>query len=270
MADIYDGGDENFDTDGEFNDDFEKPDWGDEIDITDIAPPSPTVGAIASSSTDKKTKKKKKQKDEDEDEYAVAISDMDADAPPSSLKRKNTTAEEREALASLDALDFTSLAGGLPTRFKYTPVLPDSFGLTPAEILLADDAELNEYVGLRRLAPYRRDADGGKRRGLWDHGRGERLGKLKRKLKEKWGDVATGFGGAEGGTEEGERPAKRRKGKKERQKEKLASAVREEGADSVEGGAREDADTQQDADGEGRSSKKRRRRHRKAAQTTES
>jgi len=46
--------------------------------------------------------------------------------------------------------------GDLPTRFHYAPVMPDNFGLAAEEILLATDAELNDYAGLRRLAAYRK------------------------------------------------------------------------------------------------------------------
>lgn len=47
------------------------------------------------------------------------------------------------------------IAGGLKTRFKYQAVEPNDFGLSVDEILMADDKDLNSYVGLRRIAPYR-------------------------------------------------------------------------------------------------------------------
>jgi len=47
------------------------------------------------------------------------------------------------------------IAGGLKTRFKYNKVSPQDFGLTAEEILLLDDRDLNSFVGLRRIAPYR-------------------------------------------------------------------------------------------------------------------
>ena len=47
------------------------------------------------------------------------------------------------------------IAGGLRTRFSYTAVPPDDFGLGVEELLAAEDADLNRYVGLRKLAPYR-------------------------------------------------------------------------------------------------------------------
>lgn len=275
MADIYAGGDETFDYNSA-DADFEKPTWNDDIDITDIVPPSPKPEASS-----KKSKKKKKNKDAvSDDDLGVDVSDMDADAEPSSSKKRKRALneEERNALAELDEMDFTSLAGGLPTRFKYTPVLPDNFGLTPVEILLADDAELNEYVGLKKLAPYRRGKDGKTKSG-WDKGRGERLKEFKRKLNEKWGSVAETASGGAGKGEDGERPAKKRKGKKERQKEKMAAAQVDDNDGNADGELEEDRqDTLEQATEDGQehtvdgacSSRKRRRKHKKASQTVAS
>lgn len=39
--------------------------------------------------------------------------------------------------------------------FKYREVSPESFGLTYNEIFKADDKSLNEFIGLKKLAPYR-------------------------------------------------------------------------------------------------------------------
>ncbi|CAG8488441.1 16127_t:CDS:10 [Dentiscutata erythropus] len=52
-------------------------------------------------------------------------------------------------------LDYEDIIGDTPTRFKYKQVKPTSFGLTSAEFLLADDKDLNEYVSLKKIAPFR-------------------------------------------------------------------------------------------------------------------
>jgi len=42
-----------------------------------------------------------------------------------------------------------------PTRFRYRETSPTTFGLTARDILLADDAHLNEFAGLKKLATFR-------------------------------------------------------------------------------------------------------------------
>jgi len=65
--------------------------------------------------------------------------------------------KKMEEYYKLDAEDF--IGGDLPTRFKYKEVAPKMFGLTTRDILLMDDKALNQIVGLKKLAPYRDDAD---------------------------------------------------------------------------------------------------------------
>ena len=52
-------------------------------------------------------------------------------------------------------MDYEDLIGDIPCRFKYQQVEPSTFGLTFDEILMADDAQLNSYFSLKKLAPYR-------------------------------------------------------------------------------------------------------------------
>ena len=161
-----------------------------------------------------------------------------------------------------------SQVGGQPTRFRYTKVEPQTFGLSPAEILTATDAELNTYMGIKKYAPYRKEGKGRH----WDAKRGARLQELKAKLKERGVDGRLARSDAEGGEK-----VKKRKGKKERMREKAAATADGEG-EAEDGGDEDDVvltrdkkrkreervkDEEGEAHDEGDKSKKKRRRHHK-------
>jgi protein KRI1 len=117
----------------------------------------------------------------------------------------------------------------MPTRFTYTAVPSDHFSLTPVEILMATDGELNQYMSIKRIAPYKNKA-------AWDKDKAAKLKALKETINGRtWGGVPVdelswNENGANGGDG---RPAKKRKGKKERLKAKkmAESQSQEEGMD---------------------------------------
>lgn len=43
----------------------------------------------------------------------------------------------------------------MKTRFKYTSVPKEDYGLTNEEILLLDDKKLNKFASIKQLRPYR-------------------------------------------------------------------------------------------------------------------
>jgi len=146
--------------------------------------------------------------------------------------------------------------GGMPTRFKYTTSGPESYGLSAAEILGADDRDLNEYVGIKKYAPYRK--------ARWDSKRPERLKEFKQKMGEKLG---------QSGEDGDARPVKKRKGRKERQKLKAVVTTEATGTldeteaeknSTLQKRKREDDIPQVDVAGEEEAvnpTKKRKRRH---------
>ena len=109
----------------------------------------------------------------------------------------------QELLADMDelyALDYEDVIGGgaIKTRFHYTRVKPDTYGLTLDDILDKEDKELNKRISIKKLAPYRAEnepveEDDGRRGGKV---RGQQLGRgggyherrvegVKRKLEAK-------------------------------------------------------------------------------------
>lgn len=94
-------------------------------------------------------------------------------------KRKRKTALlERARQAMMDEyykLDYEDTIGDLKTRFKYAKTKPNRYGLSPAELLMVDEKELNQYISLKKLAPYREEE--------WKLSKGMRY-QLKKKSKE--------------------------------------------------------------------------------------
>ena len=71
---------------------------------------------------------------------------------------------KKELLAKMDEyyrLDAEDFIDDVPCRFKYKEVAPSMYGLTTREILAMSDKDLTQIVPLKKLAPYRRDADEG-------------------------------------------------------------------------------------------------------------
>ncbi|KAI0566742.1 KRR1 interacting protein [Gracilaria domingensis] len=56
-------------------------------------------------------------------------------------------------------LNYEDIVGGVPVRFKYKKVVPESFNMTAEEILTKEDKELNSIVSLKYLAPYRSERE---------------------------------------------------------------------------------------------------------------
>lgn len=134
-----------------------KPKWDDDIDVGDIIPGFEQTDRAAA------------------DEFV--LSDMEDDrvekveqqAPPKK-KSKRSIEEDRAAQKKqarkdrrkIEELVDQSLFPELPStsikqpsRFQYRATSPAAFGLSAHEILLADDAALNQFVGLKKLASFR-------------------------------------------------------------------------------------------------------------------
>ncbi|WFD24760.1 Kinetochore protein Spc24 [Malassezia equina] len=176
----------------QFNDDYYargdekvKPQWDDDIDIDDIlAEAEPATKSKKSSKKSKHSdeldmdadytegqdvklskkerkalkKKEKKAKNKSTSEAAVNEDDMDADKTEAAMTESDRKHRARELMDQYYNLGYEDMIGDTPTRFKYASVPKENYGLSAVEILLADDADLNNVVGLRNLQPYRKNA----------------------------------------------------------------------------------------------------------------
>lgn len=146
-----------------------KPKWDDDIDIKDIIPDFEDEEAKpAISLTDDEA-----GNDEDEDEDEENPSKKRKTTKDHKAERQAAKRAARQERSKIEALvehqmeldDPTVLAtssknrkpAGAPSAsFRYRETSPQSFGLTPRDILLAPtDTALNEFAGLKKLATFR-------------------------------------------------------------------------------------------------------------------
>lgn len=215
-----------------------KPVWEDEIEIDDIIPVvaneeqeeidfepggdayDPSIpGKKLSKKMSRLAKKNKKrglvptiEEEQDETHQVENIQDLEGLSPEERKKKL------LEALDEYHKLDFEDMIGDLRTRFKYAKVEPTDL-MTPEQIFLATDAELNQVIGIKKLAPYRSSSNDKK-----SAARTKKLKELRKKLeKRQWGEAFNIDQQTASHTNvkpemRSEPPTKKRKGRKERKK----------------------------------------------------
>ncbi|KAG7533292.1 Kri1-like C-terminal, partial [Arabidopsis thaliana x Arabidopsis arenosa] len=94
--------------------------------------------------------------DEEEEEEQEEV-DEEKEAEGKRKRKRKTSLVQRAKEALMEEyykLDYEDTIGDLKTRFKYAKVQPNRFELDTGEILTLDDADLNQYVPLKKMAPY--------------------------------------------------------------------------------------------------------------------
>lgn len=178
-----------------------KPIWDDDINIKDLVPAFEDDDAqpnITLSDDEQETDGGVPLLDQAQ-EADANDSEADGAGKPSSKKAKKErdrakTEAKREARqtrrkieemvdASLPVAAMDPPAAGV-AGFRYRDTSPTSFGLTARDILFADDTQLNQYAGLKKMATWRDEER--KRR---DKKKFSKKGRLREWRKEVFGDV---------------------------------------------------------------------------------
>ncbi|XP_010256656.1 PREDICTED: protein KRI1 homolog [Nelumbo nucifera] len=144
--------------------DIEKPDFDKEDELLGLLKGWDVCGSGDGflAAREKILKRKADEKDVELSDAQDQEEDEEEEELPQEGKRKRKRKISLYEKVALDKameeyykLDYEDTIGDLKTRFKYTSVLPQRYGLGASEILMMDDKELNQYVSLKKIAPYR-------------------------------------------------------------------------------------------------------------------
>ncbi|PIA54395.1 hypothetical protein AQUCO_00900737v1 [Aquilegia coerulea] len=140
--------------------DLEKPDFDKEDELLGL-PKDWDVCGVADGFAAARENSLKRKAEKKDDDISADNAEIKEELPEESKGKRKRKISLKEKLA-LDKeleeyykLDYEGTIGDLKTRFKYTSVPPQRYGLSPAELLTTDEKELNQYVSLKKLAPYR-------------------------------------------------------------------------------------------------------------------
>ena len=135
---------------------LKKPKWEDDIDITDIVP-----GFAEEESNKKLALTLSEAESDDESGLALEKRKSSKNRQQERLEKRKAARLQRKKIEDLvdNQLD---LDHAIPlgkamqqSRFRYRETSPTTFGLTIQDILMAPDASLNQFVGLKKMATFR-------------------------------------------------------------------------------------------------------------------
>ena len=140
---------------------LKKPKWDDDIKIKDLVPEF---------DSDEEKKARFSLSDESDfgagnDGVMVDVEKLRSEKREDSARRRELRKERRKIEQLVDekinldlALEVSGKKASLRGSFRYRETSPLAYGLTTRDILMASDSQLNQYAGLKKMAPFR-DAD---------------------------------------------------------------------------------------------------------------
>ncbi|KAI0554260.1 KRI1-like family C-terminal-domain-containing protein [Xylaria curta] len=143
-----------------------KPKWDDDIDIKDLVPDFDEEEHPTFTLTDDEGAEEEEPEEDDEDAPAAKRQRTTKERKKERLASQKEARKERAKLeaivdAHMNLEDPEILSGATSSKksgapsFGYIETKPESFGLTTRDILMASDADLNSFVGLKKLAHWR-------------------------------------------------------------------------------------------------------------------
>ncbi|KAF5454899.1 hypothetical protein F2P56_024530 [Juglans regia] len=139
---------------------IEKPDFDEEDELLGLPKGwdecGPGDGFLAA--RERSLKRKVGNEGESDQEEEEEEEEEDAEKGKRKRKRKKSAILEKAKEAMMEEyyrLDYEDTIGDLKTRFKYAKTKPNRYGLSAEELLVMDEKELNQFVSLKKLAPYR-------------------------------------------------------------------------------------------------------------------
>lgn len=145
-----------------------KPKWDADIDINDLVPGFQDIGyadaapfALSDDETPRQDGESHVRGNGDVDSLDKRRTSQAKDTKRQKIEKDKRARRERRQIENLvdDRLDKEDiLANAAPKhqgRFRYRETSPITYGMTTADILMASDAQLNQYAGLKKLASFR-------------------------------------------------------------------------------------------------------------------
>ncbi|KAL4810731.1 KRI1-like family-domain-containing protein [Aspergillus unguis] len=124
-----------------------KPTWDDDIDINDLVPDF----------DDEKATSDVEMEDDEESENKKSKAQERRDQKREARKDKMRIEEAVDRNLDLDIALLPGTTKRNDTGFRYRETSPQTFGLSALDILMADDAQLNQFAGLKKYAAFREE-----------------------------------------------------------------------------------------------------------------